>query len=1148
MKLLNFSKNILYKKSRGFSVVEAILSIAIFAMIATSIVGTIFYAQQDTRYAGVKTRATVLAEEGLEAVQSIRDEDYAQLSTPGTYGLSITANKWVLNLGQPDSTGIPNIFTRQITIENISLPDVGNSKKITSTVTWNYLSRNGTVSLVSYLTNWRQAAVTPLTTPTDLILNSVSTQQIDLSWTASTGGNPSVAGYKIERAPDVSGVAGTYAQIDTTTAPTTIYSDTTASVNTKYWYRVRAYDSSGNNSGYSTTNAYNYKKAITFNTTAAGANVATNQTDFPVAVHINSSSWPNTIERSNFFGAYNLGGKRIRFYDADETTNLSYEVEYYDSVAQEAVYWVKVPQVDGGSATDKIIVTYGNDVYSADQSNPAAVWNNSYVYVFHSHDSVSPLTSSTSTPMNLALTGTAQINGHAGKARSYNGSTDNAYNSTGSAMPSNLTLLVMTKPTSVVSDAGMTTWSNAAGNSFWGLARYSAKMRYQWGASAGNYRHYEPTSTVTSGSYDMWHVTQTGVSAPLMYQNGSSVGSSLVLSAGVDTKPPIQPFALGRFGGYNGLYYTGEIDEVRLSDNVRSADWVKLEYYSIKKTNYNGDNGAGAAKLINYGSQQNFSGSARTLANAPASPSATAASTTQINISWASGGVQDHYHVKSSSNNYVTNIYNSTAASASQSGLVAGTQYTYRIYGVNTDDDESASFASVSRYTLSDPPTLPVATDGTYVNKINVSWTASLTASSYKVYKDGVSGVGTLVYNSTGTSFDDTTTGSHTYYIYSVNADNVENPSYVSDAGSTGSAASWATPAMDTSLDVNHPGGTATTNAYDAYRIQVDGNYAYMIKNDGANVNYNDFFVLDISGATPTIAGYTRVYSGTTALTLSNLSRAVMSGSTKYVYVTTNNGSFEFARINVTTPTAPAATMYNISAGSYTVNRGIYAVAGSPPTVFVIAGSTSASTLFAINGDTGATIKSRALTAGTSQAAEEIVVVGNRGYVSSDNDTNELQTIGNADGTATAMTSTGNYNILTDASAASAANALSIEGYNSGSTNTVLLGLADGRLIKVNQNTSTNALTLGGSYNSAVTSNFNDVSINSANSLAFIATSNTAAEFRVVTISTMASYGVHNISGTTAIGRGIAYHDTKDRAYMATQGDTNELYIVKPGP
>ena len=80
------------------------------------------------------------------------------------------------------------------------------------------------------------ADTTPPTTPTDFAANSISTTQIDLSWTASTD-DTGVSGYKIYRNDT---------QIDTTTNVT--YQDTDLSPNTTYTYTVSAYDSSSNES------------------------------------------------------------------------------------------------------------------------------------------------------------------------------------------------------------------------------------------------------------------------------------------------------------------------------------------------------------------------------------------------------------------------------------------------------------------------------------------------------------------------------------------------------------------------------------------------------------------------------------------------------------------------------------------------------------------------------------------------------------------------------------------------------------------------------------------------------------------------------------------------------------------------------------
>lgn len=134
---------------QGFSLVEALLAVALFSLGVTSFVGAIIYGQQSTAIGGAKARATYIAEEGLEAVRNIRDADYTNL-VDGTYGVSTSGNSWSLS----GSSDAKDIFTRQVQIATVD----ANRKRITSTVTWQQTpQRTGTVSLDTYLTYWQKA-------------------------------------------------------------------------------------------------------------------------------------------------------------------------------------------------------------------------------------------------------------------------------------------------------------------------------------------------------------------------------------------------------------------------------------------------------------------------------------------------------------------------------------------------------------------------------------------------------------------------------------------------------------------------------------------------------------------------------------------------------------------------------------------------------------------------------------------------------------------------------------------------------------------------------------------------------------------------------------------------------------------------------
>ena len=138
--------------NRGTILVEALLSSSLLLMIALFVVATVSAGRESVNTAGLRTQATFLAEEGLEAVRNIRDADYTNLVN-GTYGLSTSGSQWDFS-GSSDAT---DGFTRAVTIAD----GPANIKQVTSTVTWQQTpQRSGSLSLVTYLANWLIAKVT----------------------------------------------------------------------------------------------------------------------------------------------------------------------------------------------------------------------------------------------------------------------------------------------------------------------------------------------------------------------------------------------------------------------------------------------------------------------------------------------------------------------------------------------------------------------------------------------------------------------------------------------------------------------------------------------------------------------------------------------------------------------------------------------------------------------------------------------------------------------------------------------------------------------------------------------------------------------------------------------------------------------------
>jgi hypothetical protein len=70
---------------------------------------------------------------------------------------------------------------------------------------------------------------------------------------------------------------------------------------------------------------------------------------------------------------------QLRFHDPDTGADLAFEVERWDPLGASYI-WVRVPKIDAGSTTDRILMYYGADAAGIEQ--PSEMWS-SFDFVFH---------------------------------------------------------------------------------------------------------------------------------------------------------------------------------------------------------------------------------------------------------------------------------------------------------------------------------------------------------------------------------------------------------------------------------------------------------------------------------------------------------------------------------------------------------------------------------------------------------------------------------------------------------------------------------------------------------------------------------------------------------------------------------------------
>lgn len=156
------------KLKNGFSIVEAIVSIFILSIALSATMRTLVQNSNDANLIKNSFIASGLAQEGMEVVRNLRDNEWSlnaawgSIILDGTWSvqwdsMSLEANSNVFlkkdNNGFHNySSGIDTLFKRSIVI---SSPNPGIEKKIVTTVSWTERGNPKSLIVEEHLYNWR---------------------------------------------------------------------------------------------------------------------------------------------------------------------------------------------------------------------------------------------------------------------------------------------------------------------------------------------------------------------------------------------------------------------------------------------------------------------------------------------------------------------------------------------------------------------------------------------------------------------------------------------------------------------------------------------------------------------------------------------------------------------------------------------------------------------------------------------------------------------------------------------------------------------------------------------------------------------------------------------------------------------------------
>jgi hypothetical protein len=299
--------------------------------------------------------------------------------------------------------------------------------------------------------------------------------------------------------------------------------------------------------------------------------------------------------------------------------------------------------------------------------------------------------------------------------------------------------------------------------------------------------------------------------------------------------------------------------DASMTFNSASNDWTYVTTVPTNATQLDCDaNNCSGTWDNNNGSDYKFAvttGPIPTPPNTPTNVVATAASATEIDLSWSASSNATSYAVYRSGSQLAT-----TATTSYDDLTVApNTEYCYTIVGVNSGGNSAPSTPACATTPTAPAPSTPtnVVAIAEATNEINVTWSASTGAAAYIVERGG-----TPVATVSTTSYLDSSLVSNTLYCYSVSASNSAGTSAFSSSAcattpaSTGGGnecigrfcVSPAPPVVgDVATITYYPAGGPLTNASPVYLHLGWNSWATVVSPDAAMTAVSNTWVYTVT-------------------------------------------------------------------------------------------------------------------------------------------------------------------------------------------------------------------------------------------------------------------------------------------------------------
>ncbi len=323
------------------------------------------------------------------------------------------------------------------------------------------------------------------------------------------------------------------------------------------------------------------RKKIVLDTSATGAAITDPIGTFPILVRLSDANFR--------FADAQPDGSDLRFVADDDKTLLTYHIERFDPLLNEAFVWVKIPDLKPATKTT-VWLYYGNTGNKLQKvEDSKGTYDSDTVLVYHFAEHGQPAADATGNNNNALNAGTPSDGGMIGTALRLDGKN---------------TVAIPASPTLTMPGRGPLTWS--------AWIKYAAPQpnavvyshRDTFGSlvigvdsgvpfvevTSGNIVQRSPPGVpLTAGSWRHLAMVATAQLVTL-YVDGASYATLNASLPAVSTSALIGGFGTG------GVGFAGEIDELEISKVARPSSVIKLAVIS--------QGGDSAAKFISFGEDE----------------------------------------------------------------------------------------------------------------------------------------------------------------------------------------------------------------------------------------------------------------------------------------------------------------------------------------------------------------------------------------------------------------------------------------------------------------------------------------------------------------------------------------------------------------